>query len=81
GDIGTTAAAYAYAAFEELGAHAITLNAYMGVDTVKPFLQDPAHGVFVLCKTSNESANELQTLVVEKSGKALFEEIASLCMR
>ena len=35
---------------QELGAHAITLNAYMGVDTVKPFLTDPARGVFVLCK-------------------------------
>ncbi|CAN0159221.1 unnamed protein product [Scytosiphon promiscuus] len=79
GDINTTAAAYASAAFEELGAQAITLNAYMGVDTVKPFLEDPAHGVFVLCKTSNESSNELQTLVVESSGRAVFEEVASLC--
>lgn len=35
---------------QELGAHAITLNAYMGVDTVDPFLKDPAKGVFVLCK-------------------------------
>lgn len=36
--------------FQELGAHAITLNAYMGSDTVLPFLKDPAKGVFVLCK-------------------------------
>ncbi|CAN0017505.1 unnamed protein product, partial [Ectocarpus fasciculatus] len=79
GDIGTTAAAYASGAFEVLGAHAITLNAYMGVDTVEPFLKDPAKGVFVLCKTSNKSSNELQTLPVGSSGKALFEEVASLC--
>ncbi|CAM9223990.1 unnamed protein product, partial [Ectocarpus sp. 13 AM-2016] len=79
GDIGTTADAYASGAFEELGAHAITLNAYMGVDTVDPFLKDPARGVFVLCKTSNKSSNELQTLPVGNSGKALFEEVASLC--
>lgn len=35
---------------QELGAHAVTLNAYMGWDTVEPFLKDPAKGVFVLCK-------------------------------
>lgn len=35
---------------QELGAHAITLNAYMGVDTVKPFLTNSGRGVFVLCK-------------------------------
>eukprot|EP00904_Undaria_pinnatifida_P006187 jgi/Undpi1/2699/HiC_scaffold_14.g06077.m1 len=79
GDIGTTAAAYASAAFQELGAHAITLNAYMGVDTVQPFLTDPARGAFVLCKTSNPSSNELQTLPIGRAGKALFEEVASLC--
>lgn len=39
-----------YTSCQELGAHAITLNAYMGSDTVKPFLKDPAKGVFVLCK-------------------------------
>lgn len=37
-------------ALQELGAHAITLNAYMGVDTVKPFLTNSGRGVFVLCK-------------------------------
>jgi orotidine-5'-phosphate decarboxylase len=36
GDIGTTAQAYADAAFDELGAESITINAYMGTDTVKP---------------------------------------------
>ena len=46
-------------ASQELGAHAITLNAYMGYDTVKPFLGDPSRGVFVLCKVGG---NKEQTM-------------------
>lgn len=46
----SSAAYFAAAMPQEVGAHAVTLNAYMGVDTVKPFITDPAKGVFVLCK-------------------------------
>ncbi|CAN0015615.1 unnamed protein product, partial [Phaeothamnion confervicola] len=77
GDIGTTAAAYATAAFDALGAHAITVNAYMGADTVQPFAEEAGHGVFVLCKTSNPSSSELQALDVG-GGQALFERVAVL---
>lgn len=35
---------------QRLGAHCVTLNPYMGEDTVQPFIEDPAKGAFVLCK-------------------------------
>jgi uridine monophosphate synthetase len=60
GDIASTARAYAQAAFEGLGASAVTLNPYLGYDAVEPFLEDPGRGVFLLCKTSNPGADDLQ---------------------
>ena len=65
GDIDTTAAAYATSAFDHLGAHAITLSPYMGPDSVAPFLANrPGRFAFLLCKTSNPGAAELQNLLV-----------------
>ncbi|CEG38201.1 orotidine 5-phosphate decarboxylase [Plasmopara halstedii] len=78
GDISTTAAAYAVSAFDKLEAHAITLAPYMGVDSIDPFVRGhPDRGCFVLCKTSNPSANDFQTLSV--GSRALFEEVAAKC--
>lgn len=62
GDISSTARAYARAAFEVLGADAVTINPYLGRDAVQPFIEDPARGAFVLCKTSNPGAADLQDL-------------------
>ena len=78
GDIGSTCDAYAAAAFEELRADAITLNAYMGLDSVAPFLKDKRRGVFLLCKTSNKSSDDLQTLPVGATGQMLYEKMAAL---
>jgi uridine monophosphate synthetase len=78
GDIGTTAEAYAAAAFEDLGVEAVTVNAYMGRDTVEPFIKDASRGTFVLCKTSNPSSKEVQSLQVSGEGVAVFERLASL---
>jgi len=64
GDISSTAQAYAQAAFRTLGADAITINPYLGKDALDPFLADPAKGVFLLCKTSNPGAAEVQDLAV-----------------
>jgi uridine monophosphate synthetase len=64
GDIADTAEAYARSTFDELGAHAITASPYLGRDSLAPFLSRPDRGVFVLCKTSNPGADELQTLRV-----------------
>ncbi|MEJ2413431.1 MAG: orotidine-5'-phosphate decarboxylase, partial [Anaerolineales bacterium] len=64
GDISSTARAYAQAAFDTLGADAVTINPYLGWDAVQPFSEDPSRGVFVLCKTSNPGASDLQDLLV-----------------
>ncbi|HYN88886.1 MAG TPA: orotidine-5'-phosphate decarboxylase, partial [Ardenticatenaceae bacterium] len=64
GDIGSTAEAYAVAAFHELQADAVTLSPYLGRDGVDPFLRWPRVGVFVLCHTSNPSAGDFQSLEV-----------------
>lgn len=62
GDIASTAEAYAQAAFQTLGADCITLNPYLGKDSVDPFIQNPEKGVFLLCKTSNKGAGDVQDL-------------------
>jgi uridine monophosphate synthetase len=67
GDISSTARAYAQAIFQTLGADAVTINPYLGHDSLEPFLIDPDKGVFLLCKTSNPSASDLQDLRVFSS--------------
>jgi uridine monophosphate synthetase len=64
GDIASTAEAYAKSAFENLGVHAITLSPYLGKDSIDPFLVYKEKGVFLLCKTSNPGAADLQDLSV-----------------
>jgi orotidine-5'-phosphate decarboxylase len=76
GDIGNTSKAYAKAAFETLGADSITVNAYMGKDAVVPFSTYSDRIVFVLCRTSNSSAGEVQDMVV--GDEPFFLKIASL---
>ncbi len=70
GDIASTAAAYARALFQVLGAGAVTINPYLGYDAVLPFLTNPEKGVFLLCKTSNPGAVDLQDLAVLQQGLA-----------
>ena len=67
GDIASSAEAYARSAFETLGVHAITLSPYLGKDSINPFLNNPEKGVFLLCKTSNPGASDLQDLQVVES--------------
>jgi uridine monophosphate synthetase len=74
GDIADTSAAYARAAFETLGATAITVNPYLGGDALAPFLKDAERGAFVLCKTSNAGADEFQTLATADG--AVYEMVA-----
>ena len=64
GDIGSTAAAYARACFEELGVDAVTLSPYLGQDSIAPFAAYPDKGLFVLCHTSNPAAGAFQKLTV-----------------
>ena len=60
GDIGSTAALYAKEAFERYAADAVTVNPYLGEESVAPFLQYPGRGVAVLCRTSNPGSDWLQ---------------------
>lgn len=81
-DIGSTANAYARAYFGEpdrpapFPADAVTLNPLLGSDSIKPFISDPANGVFVLVKTSNPSSREFQDLALA-SGGSLCDRLAS----
>jgi len=76
GDISSTAEAYAKAAFDVLGADALTVNPLLGGDSVESFASRKTSGVFILCHTSNPGARDIQELVVE--GAPLYEKIARL---
>jgi uridine monophosphate synthetase len=65
GDIASSAEAYAQSAFENLGAHCITLSPYLGRDSIEPFIQNQEKGVFLLCKTSNVGSGDLQDVTVD----------------
>ncbi|MEO6159374.1 MAG: orotidine-5'-phosphate decarboxylase [Ilumatobacteraceae bacterium] len=75
GDIGSTAEHYAIEAFDRYCAHAVTVNPYLGRDSVEPFLQHPGCGVFVLCRTSNAGGGDFQNLRV--NGEPLYANVAS----
>lgn len=77
GDIASTADAYAYAAFEVYKANAITLNPYLGFDSITPFIKDARNGAFLLCKTSNPGADDLQDIPLV-SGMPVYEYLATL---
>lgn len=76
GDIGATAEQYAREAFERYKADAVTVNPYMGFDSVEPYMQWADKGVIVLCRTSNPGGSDLQFLQVE--GKPLYQHVARL---
>ena len=76
GDVSHTAAAYATACFDVLGADAVTLNPYLGRDAVAPFLERPEKGAFILCRTSNPGGADLQNLDV--GGEPLYMRVGSL---
>jgi orotidine-5'-phosphate decarboxylase len=85
GDIGPTARAYASAFLEPRGstpppADALTVNPYLGADSVEPFLQSArlhGAGVFVLVRTSNAGASDLQDLTLS-DGQPLWRHVAGL---
>ncbi|MGE5385454.1 MAG: orotidine-5'-phosphate decarboxylase [Betaproteobacteria bacterium] len=76
GDIGSTAEQYAVEAFERFKADAITVNPYMGKDSVEPYLAYANKGVILLCRTSNPGGSDLQFLDV--GGEKLYERVARL---
>ena len=80
GDIGSTAEQYAVEIFERYKADAITVNPYMGKDSVDPYLAYADKGVILLCRTSNPGGSDLQFLDVGTVGKPkkLYEHVAEL---
>jgi orotidine-5'-phosphate decarboxylase len=76
GDIGSTAEQYAIEAFERYQADAVTINPYLGRDSVAPYLAYRDKGVILLCRTSNPGGSELQFLDV--GGEKLYERLARL---
>ena len=76
GDIGATAERYAIEAFARYRADAVTVNPYMGFDSIEPWLSDDTHGVFLLCRTSNPGGSDLQALLT--GGEPLDERVARL---
>ena len=77
GDIGATAQQYAREAFERYEADALTVNPYMGFDSVEPYLEFSDRGLIVLCRTSNPGGSDLQNLTVE-GGRKLYQYVAEL---
>jgi orotidine-5'-phosphate decarboxylase len=79
GDIGSTAQHYATEAFDRYGADAVTLNPYLGLDSLKPFLDRADKGSVILCHTSNPGAGDLQELDV--GGTPLYQRVAQRIAR
>ncbi|HXQ36887.1 MAG TPA: orotidine-5'-phosphate decarboxylase [Anaerolineales bacterium] len=80
GDIASTAEAYAKSAFENLGVDCITLSPYLGKDSIEPFIQNQEKGIFLLCKTSNPGAGDLQDIILS-DGDLLYEHVAKLSQK
>jgi len=79
GDVGNTAERYAIEAFERYHADAVTVNPYLGGDSIEPFLKHEDKGVIILCRTSNPGAGELQDLAI--GSRKLFHTVADLAAR
>lgn len=78
-DIGETQKHYAKAYFENWDVDAVTLNAYLGFDTVEPFLQYEGKGVYLLGVTSNPGAADMQLRQME--GRYAFEHVQDMAAR
>ena len=82
GDIGNTNDGYVEAAFDVMGADAITVHGYMGQESLKPFLDREDKCVIVLCRTSNPGAGEFQNLLNEfvshgvRESESIFQTVA-----
>lgn len=76
GDIGATATQYAREAYDRYLADAVTVNPYMGFDSVQPYMAWTERGVIILCRTSNPGGSDLQFLDV--GGKPLYQHVAAL---
>jgi len=79
GDMDNTMRAYARAVFGTLAMDAATVNPYLGSDSVREFTSYADRGVYVLCRTSNPGATELQHL--DAGGKPVYRHVVALAER
>ena len=79
GDVGSTAEMYAREAFQRYQADAVTVNPYLGFDSLAPFLAHADKGVIVLCRTSNPGARDVQDIASD--GRKLYQIIAEKAAR
>lgn len=79
GDIAHSARHYAKTAFDVYGADAVTVSPYLGFDAIEPFFDYRDRGVFVLCRTSNPGARNIQDL--NCGGRPLYQRVAELALR
>ncbi len=77
GDIGETQRYYARACFDVLKADAVTLNPFMGRDTLEPFLAYEDKGFYLLAVTSNAGAKDIE-LLKDVSGRHVFEHVTDM---
>ena len=79
GDMDNTMRAYARAVFETLSMDAATVNPYLGTDSLQEFTRYTDRGVYILCRTSNPGATDLQHL--ESEGRPIYQHVAALADR
>ena len=81
GDIGETQRYYAKACFDVIGADCVTLNPFMGRDTLEPFLEYADKGVYLLAVTSNKGAQDIEMQKVqggESQERHVFELVCDM---
>jgi orotidine-5'-phosphate decarboxylase len=78
GDIGNTAERYAVAMLDTFGFDAVTVNPYMGTDTLEPYFGFDGVCVFVLALTSNPGSNEFQRQLID--GRPLYQHVIDACL-
>lgn len=79
GDMDNTMRAYARAVFDTMAMDAATVNPYLGADSVREFTRYEDRGVYVLCRTSNPGATDLQHL--DAAGKPVYRHVVTLAER
>ena len=77
GDVGSTSQYYASEAFDVYDAGAVTVNPYLGGDSLAPFLDRSDRGIILLCRTSNPGGADIQNVELAGGGE-LFEHVARM---
>lgn len=84
GDIGSTAEQYAQEAFVRYNADAVTVNPYLGTDSIEPYVRYAERGVIVLCRTSNPGGSDFQFMECSRppsvGSRPLYQQVAHMAV-